>query len=720
MSGRERNVGVRASLMTLTFGFEQEDETSLVEPALLASLRNAAETLAQSDRDAWLVWVQELGACNATAVQRLIAHAFALTPEEFAESSLHFLFDDDRRYVLGSSWGDSTTTERLIAGASEHWSDEEVERFETAVKRFKPQVPAHITEPAGRHKWNKVGRMVRLGLLRALPKNRLTARGRRHIEQEERAFPHARLKSQIGTWGPILSIMKTEAMRRARDEDIINAFRTLPDRTGWDHPTRFGVGGNIELAREFAQFAKDSPERARSVLSALNADNGTRAAGYALDAMAENVEPGAVIALMHDVAERGFDGEEFRNSISRAIQRLIKREAQIDDETADIFERWVANPFAQERTREASQEATGETEIATGEEAVDVTRHSIFWSHGDLFEHPGGNYEVLEATVGIYLARREYGRLHTTLRAHLNRCLDAEVWAGILNRFPNLYASDDVRDVAFLQRLFDEVPRMVESKSAAVLMVNAYHWDEQFADVQLDRWRDAKYSHVRQCYGEIVALVTLIQPRLTWARKRLDLLIDDDALDEARAGAALSAAQGWLDTNARTGAWEILKQLLPKGEPGVWRATNTIFRMVDDLKPDHATVSLLRLLSEQPHFLLDENVSFIPERLATLVHEEPGLVGRVARRLIEAWRKKLAESRNHGGMMAEPVVDLAVTLHRLGAETRELGTELFEDLLAIDVYEAQRTRDEIDNRFREQGRTPRRRLPRRRRSRRRE
>ena len=39
---------------------------------------------------------------------------------------------------------------------------------------------------------------------------------------------------------------------------------------------------------------------------------GTRASGYALDAMAETAEPSMVFELIEMLDERGFKGEEFR------------------------------------------------------------------------------------------------------------------------------------------------------------------------------------------------------------------------------------------------------------------------------------------------------------------------------------------------------------------------------------------------------------------------
>ena len=41
---------------------------------------------------------------------------------------------------------------------------------------------------------------------------------------------------------------------------------------------------------------------------------GTRAAGYALDAMSEGATPEQVLGLLQKVVTRGFDSEEFRTS----------------------------------------------------------------------------------------------------------------------------------------------------------------------------------------------------------------------------------------------------------------------------------------------------------------------------------------------------------------------------------------------------------------------
>ena len=693
------------------FRFEQEYDTALPEPPLLAGLRSAAEGIAAADPETWLKWIETLGTCNATPIQRLIAHCFSLTPERYATPALDYLLEDERRFALGSPLGITSTTTRLIAAVSAHWTSDELERFKAAVKGYNPAPPDDATDAVQRRDWNKAIRTVKLTLLRALPKYRLNAKARRHIEQEERALPHVLVRSRTSRFGPVDSIMNASAIARASDEDVVNAFRTLPDETGWSHPTRFATGGNVELAREFAQAARADPERAARLLNKLDADNGTRAAGYALDAMAEAADPRMVIAVLHDAVARQFDGEEFRCCASRAIEKLIRRQVPIDDGTAAIFTQWLAQPLLEDASDDSEVRVRGGASAGDGsEEEQDVATRSILWGHGDRFEPAVGDFEVLEAAIRLHLARDDFDQLHDTLWAYLDRCRDPRAWSRVLDIVHFLHSAQTEREIAFLERMFREVPGLIECRSAAILLVNSHRWSEEFADSLLDQWRDAQNAPARQAYGEIVASTVLLQPGATWAQTRLDALIENPALEEARAGAALSAAHRWRDSDARAGAWNILERLLPGAEPGVLQALTEIFALVDEWAADRPTNSLLTTLADGPYLPTGQNANLIPEQLAFLMDDYPVLVARVAKRLVAAWRNKLAHVQTHTAMAAQPLIDLAVNLHRLGDETREIGVELFEELLEIDAYGARETRDEIDNRFRNQGSARRRRL----------
>jgi hypothetical protein len=73
----------------------------------------------------------------------------------------------------------------------------------------------------------------------------------------------------------------------------------------------------------------------------------------------------------------------------------------------------------------------------------------------------------------------------------------------------------------------------------------------------------------------------------------------------------------------------------------------------------------------------------------------------------------MADLRTGTAAVGPELVDIAITLHRLGPQTRQAGLELFEKLLTINAYTAQETLDQIDNRFRDNAPSARVRLPRR-------
>ena len=709
------------------FRFEEENEPlSSSEPALLSGLRIAAESLARTDPGAWLTWVSKFEGLDIGPIQRLIAHCFASCPEQYARQSLTFLMEDSRRFTLGSMVNDMAgTTSRLVKNTSDYWTEAELAKFEIAARSYNPPPPPDLVEADSRRSWNRIVRRIRLSLLRALPKNRLTARMRRHVEEEERVFPDSRLGSRMSGPYSIGPVMNSSMMERASDEDVINAFRVLPDASGWNHPRNRMVGGNVQLSRAFADFAKENPTRAIRLIGSFDPENGTRAAGCALEAMAECAAPDQVLRLFGDVVQRGFDSEEFRGMASWAVVKLVERNAVIGDDEISILEGWLASPQAADGVTDQVETESDidagledANEGATGsEDHEDGVQRSLLWGHGGVSVVPGGNYPVLEALIRIRLRREEHDLLDEMLHVYLDCCKDPEIWDHVMGFMPYLHPNDVDRRAALLERLFTEIPTLVETREAAHVVVNAHWWNAEFANSLLDLWKESSSRAARQAYGEIVAAAALTQPTLDWAQARLDKLFEDEALQDARTGAALTAANLWPDASCRPEAERLLTRLLATEEAEVWRAALELFRLTDELTPDQPTVSLLTSIADSIDTAPRLDATFVMERLGTLLPHQATLVGRVAEGLIRVWGTELGDIRTSAAAAAPKLVDLAVTLHRLGPETREIGTALFERLLEIKAYGARDTMNEIDNRFLEQPPPQRHRLARRSRTR---
>ena len=697
------------------FRFELEKGLDLPEPAILAAVRTAAESLAATDPDAFLRWAGEQADVDATLVHRLIAHVMSLTPSVYAEAALDFLLADTRRWYMGSHHDYLGTTARLIEQSAEQWDADQLGRFEAALFAFDPPPPKSWNDARRKRSWRHSTRRTKLQLLRALPKARASAAARKTIEEEGRAFGSGGYGVEFSGSGWIGSRMDANAMAKATDADILNAFKALPDATNWHHPRDWMSGGNIQLAREFATFAKADPARALRLMEQFTPDIGTRAAGYALDALGEAGDADGLQRSLKSLVSRGFTGEEFRTSAASGIERLARRKAMIEDETIAILEDWIHVPASSPPPEDgelAEEIDTAAKKQPKGDD--DAINRSLLWGYGGISILPGGDYPILSALIHIRLARKDSDALIDILNEVLARSNDKRVWENLLHLIVYFPAGQPDRRPDLINRIFDRSPSLVATKSGAHLLAYAHWWSEDMARLQLARSAFQETATARQTFGELASLIAIVRPKLGWPAAMLAEILSDAHTPEARAGAALSAANTWSDLKHRRLATDVLTALIPRGQAGVWAAVFDLFRLIEELTPDVDTVRLLTAMSEHITAAPPLSSTFVVERLQTLLPHEAELVAKVALGLVDIWQGGLGDMRTSHALAAPELVDLAVTLHRLGPETREVGTELFERLIRLDAYSARETMDQIDSRFRSVRRSVRPRLQRRR------
>jgi len=218
---------------------------------------------------------------------------------------------------------------------------------------------------------------------------------------------------------------------------------------------------------------------------------------------------------------------------------------------------------------------------------------------------------------------------------------------------------------------------------------------------------------MRQTYGELVALIAMVQPQLEWASDALGVVVDNTECGDARVGAAFSAVNLWKEPKHRHSTTKLLVQLIPQADHHIWHAVFDVFRIVDELTPDLHTVQLLTAIVDNIEAAGSVDANFVVARLQTLLPHEAPLVARLVQGLVARWREELGDTRTTTSIAGRELVELAITLHRLGPETRDIGTRILEDLLFIDAWTVRQTFDEIDSRFRSKRGPARARLPRR-------
>lgn len=694
----------------LDFRFREEDDSGLDEPPLLGALAVALDAFAANDTSAFLAWLSNHEAENATPAQRLFASALASQPEIYAERAAEFLLSDKNRFHLGSIHDSTSTTKRLIKLTSPFWSSKTLDTFTTAVRSYKPSVPSGIGGKSKQH-FNDSMRYLKFEILRCLPEERLSLPVRSYLNEERRRFPEERKTGRIqGGW--IGSPISAQELLQASDDDVLNAFRKVPDISEWDHPKQWMKGGNIQLSREFAESAKSQPERAARIIQKFQPSFGGRAAGYAIDAMAENADPGLIFSLIVSLDQKGFAAGEFRRSVANALQRLLNRNVAIPDQIVTMLKDWLSQRAAVAETDNEKPEVEGQLTEGAEQDRTEKHEGSVLWAHGAISFLPHGNYPVLETISRILLGRKDSDGLLEVFREHLRSAEDPDVWRALLGYVRYIYPTDIADLSQFLARLFEKYPSIATTHDALVMLAHL-HWRlPELVRGTVTPWKDSGIR-LQQAYGELITLIALVQPELGWPGQLLSEIEANCELGSAKLGAAHAAVNIWPDAKDKEPIARLLVALVPDADQAMWSAIFDLFRLVDEITPEPEWVSLLEVLAENIHKFRGGDSTFVVDRLQTLLPHHAVLVASLARGLIKGWRDELGDIRSATASAASELVDLAITLHRLGPDTRELGTDLFEDLLTINAYTARETLDEIDNRFRATPRAARRRLPRR-------
>ena len=362
------------------------------------------------------------------------------------------------------------------------------------------------------------------------------------------------------------------------------------------------------------------------------------------------------------------------------------------------------------RIKEDPEEVTSrpKSKGTKGDETTDedpATR-SLLWGYGGVSVVPGGRYPILEALVRIYLRQDDIPDLLDLITEVLKKGIADQIyWQHLLTRLANLRPrpqEDATSRVNVLRQIIDQFPKLRGTRELAQLLAYVHWWAIDFVEQELSHWR-----------GEQLALRNLATAssslcwhyctqtgngqNMRWPRLKTTRLVRT----RGRVRQRQRSIYGWRRPTGLC-ATALLLRLLPNAGQGEWSAVFDLFRIVDELTPEGNTVLLLEAIADNMDAAPHLNSGFIVDRLETLLPHEASLVARIADGLIRKWKEDLGDIRTGTATTAPKLIDVAVTLHRLGPNTREEGTRLFEQLLEIDAYLARQTLDEIDNRFRQE------------------
>lgn len=255
-----------------------------VPRAVIRMLVHAGQVLFREDPAEFLAHVEKIATTPSKSLQRVILRAMRAAPRQYADHVIEYLLQDARRLEVGGFWRPWMPARQVIRKCAPLCSDEVFRRLETTLTTNLDSSWAkrRLRDPESRNKywspWAYAYGRREACLLSALPKARMTARGRQlrdSFVHRYRQFPQDLRRHGIrGIGGTVVSPISRERLHKVSDRAWLELMKkALPSRGhgNWTQMDRVHVGESSvqHFARDLGQVAACQPRRFGNLLRAI-------------------------------------------------------------------------------------------------------------------------------------------------------------------------------------------------------------------------------------------------------------------------------------------------------------------------------------------------------------------------------------------------------------------------------------------------------------------
>lgn len=665
-----------------------------MEAQPVSAIKDAIELLSKSDPVSFQEFFFRNESSNLLAVHRLLCKGLQQLSPTHSKMILDYLVGDPRRFVIGDFEDSHRESVSLISCIAPFLGRQDLDVLENAVLKWDKYCRIDETwTPEDRLKRLKWNREHRLRLLCAFPYECLSPDAQRIRNEEERAFPRLRNWDSRSHGGFVGSRMSADQMEKASDSDILKLFEELVDSTGWDHP-RFQkfellVGGAIQASRELGSFAEREPARAASIITQLKSGDQELAAGAILQGLAKTDFPSeAFFQLVEVLNSTGFHGNHYHTDVARALEIRAEKDKGLPDKMLVLLETWLPLHPEPRLSRVAKQEERQSSE-------------SMLWGLGGGFSLPGGRDVIFDAIAKGYLLRepKNLQGWAAVLERAIKHEQHPDVWKVIISRMAELFNGERVVATDLYDQVLTKFPQTRESSAGvlAVACIVPCVDDLTLIHKWLDFYRDSEWTGGHQAFGEILLWHLFHKPTDTWAQNALKHALENQKEIDAILGIAFAAAYNWGNPICQELCTSTLISLTQNQNPNVHHAFSILFRQNEAFYLNDNMKRLIATLLTNNDLLFACSLNII-EGLESVTSSEPELVFNVCNNFLSIGADKVRNTATKYAHLAEPLVSIALTLHRMPSPNRERGLLLFERLSESSIQEARQALDTLDRR----------------------
>ena len=669
---------------------------------IIQSLLSAIIELAKQDILAFFIFFEQNQSSDLLVVHRLLARGLEFVVSEKATIVLDYLLADPKRLALGSHAGDDRhiESEKLISAIFPHLQQEDRLRLEQFIQEFHYWSPQSHKDASFRRDSLKYNREHQLMLLKAIPSEYLSSQAKRFKEEEERAFPWVGLRSnnnQKAMFGIVGPRMTKDEMCRASDQNLLSLFNELSDETEWESPQRrlfddvSRAGGSIQQSRAFGELVKDDPSRFLRILPKLEPHKHESYISKALNDLAgTDFSSNELIGIIEKLDQQGFTSETFISDAAHALEKIADKNQGLPASSLTLLKGWLSKHSQPEPIH-----------FRSTEERSSDSKSPILFHNGSSHTLPGGRGHIIRAIAEGYLLQKppDLGGWTTFIRSQLGVESHPAVWVDILSRMPPLLNGERTEATELFDTVILNCPEILQYSWALYHIAQTVGWFEPQETVRswLEILKSESSDFSGQAYGELL-LIQYFQYQDEWSVERIRYHLDIQDHEAILCGLAHAASHLWVQQRCRAISAEILYNLASSSSEPIQNAVANVFQWSRDyFKLDSGMLKIIHAVCNNRNVLLEgaKNLIEIVETENLVVHN-PEIVALICESLLGIVGESTDPARPIV-FVADSLTTIAIQLHRQTL-FRERGLSIFEQLLALNLREAQYALETLDRR----------------------
>ena len=457
-------------------------------------------------------------------------------------------------------------------------------------------------------------------------------------------------------------------------------------------------GGARQLSGEFGKLAKIQPERVFHLIQKLSPSRQETYAAEGLRGLAETEFPADdIITRAESLHRQGFTSEDFQHIVASALGKVAERNNGLPPSTLLLLENWLRIQPVPLVSQEEKESQTWSLDSSI-----------LFHKGGGVHFLPPGRGYLIHALASGYLKQKpsNWEGWAQLIRSRLSEEKHPKVWIETVSEMPLLLNWNRLKATELFDAVIRNCPQILQSAYALYHIAHCLGWFEPKETVQswLELLLAEEFSFCHQAYGELL-LVQYVQYQDEWSVNRIELHLNQ-AQDEAiLCGLAHAATYFWKYPRVQVISTKILATLASHPANSVQKAVARLFWLVrDTFELNPKMKHIVQAVSENQPVLLASADNLI-EIIEPLTAQKPAIVSQVCQNVIKAIGEDFNDTTVSWVYLSESLTNIAITLHRQ-PNYRQIGLELFEQLLALNVREARTALDILDRNPQRRGHLP--------------